>query len=184
MGWRIKALLLALSGLLAAAAAAQEVPPPRGVNSIVLGTAEEFRLPGPARVCLMTTSIDIEAGENAFLDYLGIHFGSVRIVRANGTSFLVREGSFSQPPGRPRFEQDWRGRTIARVRGDGRPAYYMYAASEHAPDDEQPRVSVDGDALGRDRDRAILDRILVHRDTPSGCRRRFLYGWETLLGDS
>ena len=169
-----------LSSLVGLALALQEVPPPRGVNSIVLGTAEEFRVPGPARVCLMGTSIDLLPGENAYLDYLGIHHGSIRVVSPRGT-FIVREGDSWLEPRGGRLEQDRRGRTVARFRRDGRPRYLLYAPSSYRPG-ETPRTWVEGDALGRSRDRAILDRINIASEGPAGCRRRFVYGWETIFG--
>ena len=77
-------MLASLAGL---ALAVQEIAPPRGVNDSVLGTAEEFRVPGPARVCLISTTIDLLPGENAYLDYLGIHNGSIRVVGPQGSFF-------------------------------------------------------------------------------------------------
>ena len=73
------------------AVAAAEVPPSRGINDTVLAPAEKTKTAGPARVCLLQTSIDIEAGETAYLEYLGFHWGGVRVVGKSG-EYLVREG--------------------------------------------------------------------------------------------
>ncbi len=165
-------MLSALAGL---ALALQAVEPPRGVNNEVLGTAEEFRVPGPARVCLISTTIDLLAGENAYLDYLGIHNGSIRVVGPRG-SFIVREGdAWREPPG-GRLEQDRRGRTITRYRQDGRPRYLLYSRSDASRRRGSPRTWVEGDALDRSHDRLILDRVNIPSAGPTECRRRFSYG--------
>jgi hypothetical protein len=165
-------VLASLAGL---ALAVQEIAPPRGVNDSVLGTAEEFRVPGPARVCLISTTIDLLPGENAYLDYLGIHNGSIRVVGPQG-SFIVREGdAWREPPG-GRLEQDRRGRTITRYRQDGRPKYLLYARSDASRGRGSPRTWVEGDALDRSRDRFILDRVNIPAAGPAGCLRRFSYG--------
>jgi len=165
-----------LAGL---ALAVQEVEPPRGVNDSVLGTAEEFRVPGPARVCLISTSIDLLPGENAYLEYLGIHNGSIRVVGPHG-SFTVMEGEAWREPRGGRLEQDRRGRTITRYRRDGRPRYLLYARSASSRGRGSPRKWVEGDAFDRSRDRAILDRVNIASAGPAGCRRRFTYGWDTI----
>jgi hypothetical protein len=150
---------------------------PRTVNGQIIGTAEEFRTPGPARVCLGETSVDLLPAETAYLDYLGIHNGSIRVVGPNG-AFIVREGDAWREPRGGRLEEDRRGRTIARYRRDGRPRYLLYAPSDRAPTGRSPRTWVEGDALGRSRDRAILDRVNIHPAGPTGCQKRFGYGWD------
>lgn len=171
-------MLASIGGL---ALALQVVEPPRGVNDEVLGTAEEFRVAGPARVCLISTSIDLLPGENAYLAYLGIHNGSIRVVGPHGT-FLVTEGEAFREPRGGRLEQDRRGRTLTRFRRDGRPRYLLYARPASSRGRGSPRTWVEGDALGRSRDRLVLDRVNVAFDGPSGCQRRFSYGWDADLG--
>lgn len=168
-----------LSSLAGLALALQVEEPPRGVNDEVLGTAEEFRVAGPARVCLISTSIDLLPGENAYLNYLGIHNGSIRVVGPRGT-FLVTEGEAFLEPRGGRLEQDRRGRTITRHRRDGRPRYLLYSRPGSSRGRGNPRTWVEGDALGRTHVRMILDRVNVAFDGPSGCQRRFIYGWDTL----
>ena len=65
-------------------------PPPRGVNESILGTAEEFKIKGPARVCFNEGAIDLRAGETSYLDYMGIHSTAIRIHGPNG-DFTVSE---------------------------------------------------------------------------------------------
>lgn len=169
-----------LTLLLALALQPADLPaPPRTVNGQIIGTAEEFRTMGPARVCLLETSVDLLEGEAAYLDYLGIHAGAIRVVGPRGT-FLVREGDAWAEPRGGHLGEDWRGRTIARHRQNGRPRYLIYAASDYGRDGESPRTWVEGDALGRSRDRTILDRINVHPGKPAGCQRRFGYGWDSI----
>ena len=161
---------------LLALVAAQDVPPPRTVNGIVLGTADEFSVAGPARVCLGDTSIDIVPGETAYLDYSGIHWATIRVVGRNGT-FIVRQGPFLEPR-RARLHEDFRERTIARYRDQGRPAYLIYSPTPWPAGEDLPRVKIEGDALGHARDGEILDRIRINPSEPDNCARRFDYGWE------
>ena len=170
-------MLLALAVL----AAAQDVPPPRTVNGEILGTAEEFRVSGPARVCLMGTAIDLLPGENAYLDYLGIHWGAIRVIGPHG-EFRVREGATIEPRG-GQLSEDWRGRTIARFRDHGRrPKYLLFATAADEPWYEYPQTWIEGDALGRSRDRAILRRVRTDEEAMAGCQRRFVYGRDMILG--
>ena len=157
----------------------QGVAPPTTVNGVILGTPEEFSVAGPARVCLADTSVDILSDETAYVDYLGIHWGSIRVVGPHGT-FLVRQGPLAEPR-RARLEEDFRGRTIASYRDEGRPVYLIYSPSPWPAGDDLPRVRVDGDALGHSRDRAILDRIRINPSEPENCARRFDYGWDMIL---
>ena len=167
-----------LAGLLALAMQSPTAPePPRGVNSTILGTAEEFAVPGPARVCLLHTSVDLRAGEVAYLDYLGIHHGGFRVTGPNGT-FRVMEGDAWQEPPGASLVPDLLGRAVARYRREGRLAYMIYRASEYDPNDDHPSVIVEGDALGRSRDLAILARVDVSQDDPDSCDRAYFYGWE------
>jgi hypothetical protein len=163
--------------------AAQAVEPPRTVNDEVFGKAEDFMTRGPARVCIRDTSVDIEAGETAYLDYVGIHWGSVRVAGPRGTFVVADHESLLRPGRRTVWETDRRGRTMARRHDDGALTYLIFATNSRA--DAKPRVRVTGDALGRStaRDEAILERILANDRPPTGCARRFDYGWDLLLGE-
>jgi hypothetical protein len=164
------------AALLALAAQSPAAPePPRGVNDEILGTAEEYAVAGPARVCLMQTSVEVETGETAYLDYLGIHFGAIRITGLRGTFHVRVSGIWTEPRG-GQVAPDLRGRTVRRYRQEGRPKYLIYSASEDQPNEESPLVWVEGDALGRSRDLAILARIDARQGDLASCRRRFVYG--------
>lgn len=174
-------LSLVVSLLLHAAQPAAPPEPPRGVNDSILGTAEEFAVAGPARVCLIHTSVDVEAGETAYLDYLGIHHGSFRVTGPRGT-FRVMEGAFRDSPG-GRLVPDLLGRTVERHREEGRPRYLIFGATSDRPADDHPLAWVDGDALGRSRDLNILARVNVEQRNPDSCAERFVYGWDFTAGD-
>ena len=176
-------IAIQLAGVLALAAQSPAAPePPRGVNSSILGTAEEFAVTGPARVCLYHTSVDVRAGETAYLDYLGIHYGAFRVTGPRGT-FVVREGDSWVDPDGGQLVPDLRGRAVERFRLEGRPRYLIYRRSEFDPNDDHPSVWVEGDALGRSRDLNILARVDVDQDDPRSCRRRFNYGWGMIFGE-
>lgn len=176
----MSAFVVAALTALAGQSAAQE--PPRTVNEGILGTAEEFAVAGPARVCLIHTSVDLESGETAYLDYLGIHHGAFRVTGPQGT-FRVREGDAWADPGGGRLVPDLRGRAVERQRQEGRLRYLIFGRPYWDPDDEDPLVWVDGDALGRSRDFEILARIDIDQRDPDSCTRQFVYGWDFILGD-
>ena len=179
----ILVLLAAVSGS-AAASAMQRAPPepPRTINGIVLGNADEFAVTGPARICLIHTSVDLQPGETAWLDYSGIHFGSVRISGPRGT-FLVEEGGMWREPEGSALVPDFRSRAVARYQGDGQRHYMIYRASENDPNNDYPSVRVSGDALGRSHDLNILARIDVDQHDAASCRRRFNWGWGVIFGE-
>jgi hypothetical protein len=163
---------------------AQAAEPPRGVNNSVLATAAEFETPGPARVCLVQTGIDLTAGETAYLEYLGIHWGGVRVVTAKG-AYIVREGegwADPRPPGRPvPMSRKWRVTRHASPEG---PRYLLRGRSEYSLDADRPIAWLEGDALtGAARDRKILHRIDVDQTDLGSCRRHFVYGLNFILGN-
>lgn len=170
-------LPLAAAIVCAGPAPAQErIPPPRGVNGAVLGTAEANRMPGPMRVCFIDTGLSLQAGETAWLDYVGIHAAAIRVTRRDG-HYLVREGNAWSEPAEPgRAVPYARGRRIVRYGTAGRFRYLIYGPVTDAGPGDRPSVWVEGPALtGTARDRFILERI-----APVGgnarCRRRFVYG--------
>lgn len=170
-------LVLLLAGLAFAPAAAQEqVPPPRGVNGAVLGTAEANRMPGPTRVCFIDTGLLVQTGETAWLDYLGIHAAAIRVTGRNG-QYLVREGNhWAEPPEQGRNVPDRRGRRIVRYGTAGGFRYLIYGPVTSAGPGDRPSVWVEGAALtGTARDHRILDRIAPIAGNDR-CRRRFVYG--------
>ena len=171
-----------LAALLALASQPPATPePPRGTGDSILGTAEEFSVDGPARVCLIHTSVDLRPGERAYLDYLGIHWGAFRVTGPNGT-FHVREGNNWAEPKGGRLVDDLRGRAVERHRREGM-RYLIYGPSRYWPDEERPLVWVEGDALGRSRDLNILARINERQNDPETCGRRYVYGWGVILGE-
>jgi hypothetical protein len=157
--------------------AAQQIDPPTTVNGEVLGTAEQYATPGPGRVCIGSVSVDLISGETAYLNYLGIHSGGLRISTPRGTFDVSVSGSWADPGEPNRWVSDWRGRTIGRYRKHGRPSYMIFEPVEELGE-ERPWVRIEGNALGKSHDMDILNRILVNRGKILGCRREFEYGWE------
>lgn len=159
------------------AAALIQAEPPRGVNGTVLGTAEQFSVSGPARVCFFHTSLDLAPGETAYLDYLGIHWASIRVSGARG-SFLVREGdNWAAPdePGRP--ARDRHGRNVVKHHSPEGWRYLIFGRTTYSPDRERPLVWLEGDAIdGSNRDRQIINRVRTSSNEVRGCARRFVYG--------
>lgn len=157
--------------------AAQQIEPPTTVNGEILGTAEEFATRGPGRVCIGSVSFDLVRGETAYLNYVGIHWGGLRISTPNGNFDMNVSGSWADPGEPNRWVPDWRGRTIGRYRQEGRLTYVIFEPVKELGE-ERPWVRVKGDALGKSHDMDILNRILVNRGKIDGCRRHFEYGWE------
>jgi hypothetical protein len=173
-----KALLLsALLGPAALPAEAQQVPPPRGPNGAILGTARESRTVGPGWVCFIDNGVALAAGETAYIDYMGFHMASWRVIGARG-HILVKEGNSWAVPAEPGLAvPDTRGRRILRYGSAGEFRYLIHGVVETAGPEQRPSVWVEGPALtGTGADRAMLDRI-EPRLRPASCRRRILYGF-------
>lgn len=166
---------MALLALFLAALAAQPAEPARGANGAVLGSAAESAMPGPSRICFYRTAVDIAPGETAYLEYLGIHSASIRVV-GRDAFHVVAEGDAWRNPRGGRRVRDRRGRSIVfHDRPDG-PFYLIYSrgrGTRHG----RPFVRVSGSAVtGTARDRAFLDRIDVEIPDHASCGRRFAYG--------
>jgi hypothetical protein len=163
-------------------AVAQAAPPiPTGVNGGVLGTAEQFKVEGPARVCFARGAVDIAAGEVSYLNYMGIHYAAVRIV-GQDASYKISEGdSYVSPRGGTRvrdagLEQRIGATTVRRFGHGAKTRYGIYDRPEYSPDRDRLVIWVDGLAGGA-ADLAVLRRIAVKLPEIAGCKRRFMYGW-------
>jgi hypothetical protein len=169
--------------LLLLAATPPQVPPARGVNDSIIAKPAETATPGPARVCLLRTSIDVRRGETAYLSYLGIHSGSVRVVGKSG-AYEVREGQiWAEPRVVDDVIYDDAGRKTVEVASHGSRRYLIYGRVSEWGDRDKGIVWVEGPAMRRTGRDGILDRIIIHASDPPGCRRRFVYGWEYMLDD-
>jgi hypothetical protein len=171
------ALLLAFFTIATPASAQQPIPPTRGPNGAVLGTAEAGRTAGPGWVCFIDNGVALAAGETAYIDYMGLHAAAWRLVGPRG-HVLVREGNSWAEPAEPgRAVPDARGRKIVRYGASGDIRYLIYGIVETAGPGQRPSIWVEGPALtGDGADRSILDRIEPRR-RPAPCRRRILYGF-------
>jgi hypothetical protein len=170
-------MLAALLSLLAA----EVIPSPRTVNDQVLGKPEDFMQRGPGRICLGQTSVDLDEGETAYVGYLGIHYGSLRIYGRYG-EFSVTESEMYSEKGGQRVDLPGAD-SVLRHREDGHIRYMLFGPGYDPGDDDIPRALVEGEALGRGHDFKILSRIRITR-APSKCAQRFEYGWDFLLGPS
>lgn len=170
--------------LLTVALAQQAPEPPRTINNGVLGAAAEFATRGPARVCLTRTSIDVLADETAYLDYLGIHSGSIRVESPRG-SFLVQEGdAWAEPRSEFQVVRQNADLEIERHRERRRSRYLFYGRSEYESARTRRVVWLEGSALtGSSRDATIYRRINVNLGEDAACNRRFNWGWGWLTGN-
>lgn len=157
-----------------------QIEPPRGVNGSILGSVADFRTRGPARLCLEHSSFDAVRGETVYLDYLGIHWGGLR-VRTSRSHYYVKEGDNWGIPRREigRTIRGTRHRRVVRYPSPGGPRYLIYGRTDYSPDRDRPVAWVDGPALaGTDADRRILDRIDVELENFESCQRTYGYGWD------
>lgn len=185
----MKRLILLLAAMIASAAAAsalasaapaaarEPIPPPRGPNGAVLGTARENRTAGPGWVCFIDNGVSLAAGETAYIDYMGLHWATWRVIGPRG-QILVKEGNgWAEPADAWRAVPDARGRRIRLYGTPGEFRYLIYGIARDAGPEERPSVWVEGPALTGDAaDRPFLDRIEPRR-RPASCRRRILYGF-------
>jgi hypothetical protein len=153
------------------------VPPPHGVNGAVIGTAAENMTTGPARICFIMTGFDLRADERSYLDYLGIHWGAIRVVGPRG-EILVREGNaWAEPRERGRAVVDPAGRRIVRYRDGNRFRYLIYGRVDGGSDSDRPLVFVEGEGLsGTETDLMIVDRVVRLPESEPHCNHRYVYG--------
>ena len=140
---------------------------------------------GPARVCIRQTSVEVDRGETAYLAYLGIHHGSIRVDGPRGSFELTDGEAWAVRRNRAELVPDRQGRAVERHYSRRKLAYWIYAPGA-LPGVNAPRIMLEGKAIGRSaaRDAAILNRIVINRDEPTGCRRHFDYGWEIVIRTS
>lgn len=161
---------IVLAAALPTAATAQKAPPvPTGVNGSVLGAAEQFRIEGPARVCMNESGFDLAAGETSYLAYLGIHLARI-VIRGRFGDVQIAEGENFPQPRAHGVPVKLAGLNIRRY---GR-RYAVYVWSELYGRDKI-LLWVSG-LRGRESDLAVLRRIVPAARGP-GCKRRFLFGW-------
>jgi hypothetical protein len=162
------------------------VEPPRTVNGIELGDADDFATPGPATVCMEQMTVTPRQGETAYLSYSGIHAGSIRLVLTDGdyVEFAHGDNWADQRPGgqRPAYVDD-------KVRiyrfEDGREVrYQVFAPSEWDQGRQRAVVLITGTGLSGNRfDERIFDRMSLTGGGDMHCDRRYGYGWDSILGD-
>jgi len=162
------------------------VEPPRTVNGIELGDAENFATPGPAVVCMDRMTISPREGETAHLSYSGIHAGTIRLILADGDYVDFAHGDAWA-------DQRRAGQGPAHVDGelryyrfeDGREVrYQVFAPSEWAEGRRRATVNISGTGLSGNRfDERLFDRMSLTAGDEANCDRRYDYGWDIILGD-
>lgn len=161
-----------------------QVPEPTTVNGDSLGKAEDFRTSGPARVCIENAAIDLVAGENAYLEYAGIHSGRLRVI-SDDSQFDISHGEvWAKPKGRQTAVVNSGWLHVTR-RGHKRTTEYLfYAPNDYSDGKYVLTLRVSGpQMLGTNADLQILSRINLYSDQPDNCVRSYHYGWDMLLGD-
>ena len=166
-----------------ALAQAEPVEPAHGVSDSIIATADETKIVGPARVCLVEGGIDLAEGEASYLAYLGIHIGRLHIVGL-GRDYMVAEGSIMATPHKPRHAVPGAGAMkVARYGSRHHPRYALFGRPDYSPDADRLMIWVEGLKGDKD-DLAILRRISVDVAEKKTCKQRFLYSWFFDEGDS
>lgn len=162
------------------------VEPPRTVNGIELGDAEEFVTPGPATICMREMVISPREGEKAYLAYSGIHNGGIRLVLADGEYVDFTLGEIFRDLRRPDQGPTIRKDEMRVYFFESGPdlTYQAFAIPEWEEADGrwQPLVNVTGTALAGNRsDHPLFERLSFNWDTRASCDRRYDFGWGVLL---
>lgn len=166
------------------------VEPPRTVNNLELGDAEDFATPGPATVCIREMVVSPQAGETGYLAYSGIHNGGIRLILSDGEFVEFTYGEIWRDQRKPgqRTALRTEGMRVYRYDADQREVSYQVhvnlPATEWDDGGWQPLVNVSGTALAGNRnDTRLFDRLSFNLDVEAACDRRYNFGWGVLLGD-
>ena len=179
--WRYQLGTVVLLGL----SSLSRAEPPKTVNGIELGAAEEFTNIGPAKICMRELVIRPLQGQSVQLLYSGIHVGTLRLTLADGSYIDFSDGEIFQ-------DQRRRGQTPELVRDDMKvfrirrqnsdSVYQLEGAGRRNDDDTPPRVMVSGTALKKSRaDWRLFDLMSIEDSATADCDRRYSYGWGVIL---
>lgn len=131
-------------------------------------------------------ALQASAGETIYLQYAGIHSGSLTLVTGSGTTEFSHGEILARPKAKGRlFESSDRVR-IFRTKREGKIAYLVWLLR---PDYNQkpswePRIWVTGTGIsGNDADREILSKLKIELNGQNDCDRTYAYGWGMLFGD-
>jgi len=175
------------SAIMVILAMMQSAEPPRTVNDIELGSAEDFTTHGPATVCMRNLLVRARAGETVQLVYSGIHHGSLRLNLSDGSSIEVshRESILDQRLGHeaPRWEQG--GMQFFRVESSEQDVRYQFnVSSSDTQEDSRPQGFISGANLdGSENDRNYMSGLGSENPRTAICDTRYRYGWLVLMGD-
>jgi hypothetical protein len=165
------------------------VEPPRTVNGIELGDAEDFATVGPATVCIREMVVTPRSGETAYLAYSGIHNGGIRLVLADGEYVDFTYGEIFRDQRTPGQRMSLRtdGMRVYRYDDDRGPEvdYQVHVdlpATQWDSVGWEPLVNVSGTALAGNRsDTALFARLSFNLDVEAACDRRYNFGWGVIL---
>ncbi|MEO5706763.1 MAG: hypothetical protein ABIT10_12685 [Alteraurantiacibacter sp.] len=169
--------------LLPTAALAQSENPTT-VNGIEIGPAADFATSGPARVCMQDMVILPQVGETAFLNYSGIHNGSIRLRLANGEDIVFTLGEIFRPQTTPAQGPVWiEGGMRYYAINDGPELFYQVMRLDEEDGRYRPAIHIAGSALSGNRsDRRWVDRVALEID-PQNCTRTYNFGWGVIFGE-
>lgn len=146
---------------------AAQIPPPRTVNDLVIGTAEEYTTAGPARVCMDNLMITARSGESVSLNYSGIHGGKLRLNRQNSWIDVSLSEIFRQPANRGPVILRHAADYVADASDETRLRYGLYGRSDFYDDLRLLALSEGPSFVGDERDDSVLRRIELRRlDSP------------------
>lgn len=165
------------------------VVPPRTVNGIELGDAEDFATAGPATICIREMVVSPRSGETAFLAYSGIHNGGIRLVLADGKFVEFTYGEIFRDLRKPSQGTSLRtdGMRVYRHDDDRGPGVEYQVHVEFPPTEWDdggwlPLVNVAGTALSGTRaDTHLFERLSFNLDPKAACDQRYEFGWDIII---
>jgi len=171
--------MIALTLLFAGA----QLEPPKTVNGIILGKAEDFTTPGPARVCMRELMITARSGESVSLGYSGIHHGTLRLNRGRSWVEAALGEIWAQPAQRGDVIERRDLSYVADSSTETKLRYGLYAHDDFYGE-HRALVWIEGPSLtGDERDRSVLRRIELRSDRSPPCDVTYNFGWPVIFGE-
>lgn len=149
---------------------------------LAAGQAPAADLAGPATICFRYSSFRLVAGERLEHVSMGIHGLRAGITGLRG-GYEVLEGEIMRA-----FSEDDRVRVLRTggfsiYRSGSPPSYAVMTRPAFSPDRDVMLVALAGAALdGSEEDAEIYSRVAVGDPATVQCDRRYLYGWDLMLG--
>ncbi|TIX49691.1 hypothetical protein [Alteraurantiacibacter aquimixticola] len=173
---------LAACSALTACAMADRIPDPMTVNGHVLGKAEDFATRGPATVCMEGMRVTVAEGETAYLEYLGIHNGRLRLVLANDSALILAHGDSWADLRRDGQQPSFHHQNAVYFQIDSTSDYQIFLTTEDGALHRSPVLNLHGSALkGTGEDVEAVERVTFGQPDWNGCDKRFGYGWDGIV---